>query len=147
MTKNYCFHLLASLKSLQILGLLYTNSSAKEDKMLTGFKSQTSQKKATEDQNKADKHYSFMRQLLTEALYETITTGDQRVYINDYPYRVEFKFPGSFTARDIKVLLEANKVLPLESKVLADEILVHSFKLLPDQILEVLYRPISRPRM
>lgn len=115
--------------------------------MLTGFKSQTSQKKATEDQNKTDKHYSFMRQLLTEALYETITTGDQRVYINDYSYRVEFKFPGSFTARDIKALLEANKVLPFESKVLAEEILVHSFKLLPDQILEVLYHPISRPRI
>lgn len=114
--------------------------------MLTGFQNRTVQQKTNEEQKKRDALHAFMRQLLHEALQEAME-DNFRVHIEDQPYRVEFKFPDHHTLQSIHKILNENKLLPLESKILAAEILVHTFKIESGQIVEVLYRPVSRPRM
>lgn len=86
--------------------------------------------------------------LLTEAILGVLNENTERVYIDDYPYFVDFKLPKMV---DLDCLLDAvnkNQVEFLEAVVVGDEILVHYFQLLPSmRNVEVWYKPISRPRL
>ncbi len=117
--------------------------------MLTGFKNRAVQQKTSEELKKTEQLHHFMRQLLKEALQQVIVEDNFRVHIEGEPYRVEFKFPDKETLQSIKNLFDNNRLVPFKNKLLGAEILVHSFKISPQllQIVEVLYRPISRPRL
>lgn len=117
--------------------------------MLTGFKNRAVQQKTQEEQKKIDANHHFMLKLLTEALETAILDNDFRVHIEGDPFRVEFKFPDKETLQSIQHLLNGKRIVAQESKVMNAEILVHTFKIAPalTQIVEVLYRPISRPRL
>jgi len=117
--------------------------------MLTGFRNCATQQKVKEEQKKKNEKQIFMRKLLSEALHEAVVEDNFRVHIEGEPFRVEFKFPENYNLPILKKELEANRLVAFESKILASEILVHTFKIAPllNEIVEVLYRPISRPRM
>lgn len=117
--------------------------------MLIGFKNCATQQKVNEEQIKITEKQFFMRKLLSQALHEVIEEGNYRVNIEGDPFRVEIKFPENYNLSILKIELEENRLVAFESKILASETLVHSFKIAPvfNEIVEVLYRPISRPRM
>lgn len=117
--------------------------------MLTGFKNRAVQQKVGVEKQEMDKKHRFMLDLLGEAIKESIEEGNARVYIESDPFRVEYKLPLNYSINHLKRDFEAKALVPLESKVLGGEIISHTFKVttLMNEIVELLYRPISRPRM
>lgn len=114
--------------------------------MLTGFKSL---QKAAPKAKAAEMDKDPMLALLDQALLAALNDNEHRVYIDDRSHLVKFKLPQGLDLPDIKKALDAKVLVALESRTIGGEILSHRFAWAsaPERTLEVLYEPLSRPRM
>jgi hypothetical protein len=86
-------------------------------------------------------------QLLAGAVNGALVENTHRVYIEDSPYLVEFKLPSNFSLESLQNAIQKNELKSSESTVIGD-ILVHRFLITgKSDVIEVLYKPFSIPRL
>lgn len=109
--------------------------------MLSSFQLKKEPKKATEQPETLG--------LLAEAIKSVLNDNTHRVYIEDKSYRVNFKLPLGIDLLALQQALQGQKLQFCEKKIVDENIVVHTYKLLPnlDKIIEVWYQPIARPRI
>lgn len=112
--------------------------------MLTSFGSVKSLEKAKEQKKEQDQAHAERLQLLFKTIDNIILENSYRVYIEERPYRAEPKLPVGLELKALK----NQKIQTSECKNIGDGKLVHTFFIAgkPDSF-EVLYEPISRPRL
>lgn len=119
--------------------------------MLTGFKARQDIQKAKELKaaKEAEASAGSELNLLQEAVQGVLNENTHRVYIDDYPYLVEFKLPNGLDITALQQALSEKKIQLLNNKSVGVEILVHTFGLLPssETTFEVFYKPLPRMRM
>lgn len=112
--------------------------------MLTSFGSIKSVEKEKEQKKEQEQGHAGRLQLLFEAINTVLMENSYRVYIEGYSYRAEFKLPVGLELQ----MLKNQKIQSSESKYIGDGILVHTFFILgKSDSFEVMYEPISRPRL
>lgn len=119
--------------------------------MLTGFKARQDIQKTKEAQS-AKAEQGPQLELLKEAIAGVLNDNSHRVYIEDYPYLVEFKLPSDLELSALQKALAENKIKLLDSKSIGVEIISHTFALSSngsvstETSFEVLYKPLPRMR-
>lgn len=125
--------------------------------MLTGFKARQDIQKAKEAQaqktsntgntNNQELSSGAELELLKEAIDGAINENTHRVYIEDYPYLVEFKLPSGLELSNLQKALQAQQIKFLSKNFIGVEILVHTFSLSPSETkFDVSYKPLPRMR-
>lgn len=112
--------------------------------MLTSFQCRNDIFKVQEMKKKHDEQLK----LLLEAIETVLNENSHRVYIDDAPHIVEFKLPDNFSLEALRKALLNQKLKFFQKRIVADEILVHEYLLLPSlESIEVWYKPYARPRI
>lgn len=112
--------------------------------MLTSFRNVKNVEKVNEQKKEQEQAHTDQLKLLFEAI-DQIENNENRVYIEEAPYRPELKLPAGLELKTLK----NQKIQTSESKHLADGILVHTFFLVSGQYssFEIFYKPISTLRL
>ena len=112
--------------------------------MLTSFRTVKNVEKVKEQKKGQEQVHNERVKLLFEAI-DQIEGNENRVYIEERPYRAELKLPAGLELRTLK----SRTIQTSESKNVGDGILVHTFFLISGQHLsfEVSYKPIATPRL
>lgn len=112
--------------------------------MLTSFRNVKNVEKTNGQKKEQIEAHQQRLQLLFEAI-DQIEANENRVYIDEFPYRPELKLPVGLELKTLK----NQKIQTSESKNLGDGILVHTFFLTLEKSLsfKISYQPISTPRL
>jgi len=87
-------------------------------------------------------------QLLARAVNGALVENTHRVYIEDSPYLVEFTLPPTFSLQSLQNAIQKNELKSSESKIIGGDIFIHRFLMTGrSDIIEVLYKPFSTPRL
>jgi len=112
--------------------------------MLTSFRNVKHVEKVKEQKIEQEQEHNERLKLLFEAI-DQIEANENRVYIEECPYRAELKLPAGLELKTLK----NQKIQTSECKNIGEGILVHTFFLMSGQhtSFEVSYKPISTPRL
>lgn len=112
--------------------------------MLTGFKNA----KSINVLQKEDPNARWFL-LLSEAIEGVLVEDTHRVYIDGDPYIVEFKFDEDLDLNILKKALRDKLLKIIEVQLFAAEIWINRFEWNndPERIIQVIYKPYSRPRL
>ncbi|HEV2523919.1 MAG TPA: hypothetical protein VGU44_02150 [Gammaproteobacteria bacterium] len=112
--------------------------------MLTSFRNVKNVEKVKEQKKEQEQLHDERLKLLFEAI-DQIEGNENRVYIEERPYRAELKLPAGLELKTLK----SQKIQTSESKNVGDGILVHTFFVMSEQhpSFEVSYKPIATPRL